>query len=377
MIWVGIFASALALLGACLVLLAAVAVWRFGRSLSEPVAAPAEAVTLLKPLHGDEPRLVDNLATFLDQQWAAPIQLVAGVQRADDPAIAAVAKLKQARPDAAITLVSNAARHGANAKIGNLVNMSVAIRHRLVVLSDSDMVAPPDYLTRVVAALARPGVGAVSCTYAGRGDAGFWSRFGAAGLSYHFLPSVLLSVMLGAGDACMGSTIAMRRETLDRIGGFDRFADILADDYAIGAALREAGMTIAVAPVIVTHGSMEASFGELWRHELRWLATVRDLKPAGHLGATLLHPLPMALVAAALAPAPLGIGALVAVLGARLANAMLVDRVVGRSTAPLWLLPARDLMSFAVHVTSFFVRRVDWRGERLAMREAGRIEAQA
>lgn len=377
MIWIGIAAGILALIGAALVLVAGVAVWRFHRVLAAPVLTRAEPVTLLKPLHGAEPRLTDNLASFLDQNWAAPIQLVAGVQRADDPAIAAVAALKQARPDAAITLVANAAQHGANAKVGNLINMSVAIRHDLVVLSDSDMVAPPDYLARVAAALAQPGVGAVTCVYAGRGDARFWSGFGAAMLSYHFLPSVLLGVMLGAGDACMGSTIAMRRQMLERIGGFAKFADILADDHAIGAAVRATGQRVAIAPVVVTHGSMETSLGELWRHELRWMATVRDLKPGGHLGATLLHPLPMALLAFAFAPWALGCAALTAVVSVRLATSLMVDRLVGRRTAPLWLLPARDLMSFTVHVASFFVRRVDWRGARLAMREAGRIEAQA
>jgi ceramide glucosyltransferase len=276
----------------------------------------------------------------------------------------------------AIDIIIDPRRHGANAKVGNLINMAASARHDIIVLSDSDIAAPPDYLKRVVAPLNEPDVGAVTCVYAGRGDAGFWSVMGAAMLSYHFLPSVLLSIPLGAGDVCMGSTIALRRATLDAVGGFERFADILADDHAIGMAVRDIGLKVLIAPVVVTHASTETSFAALAAHELRWAATVRDLRPAGHIGSTLLHPLPLALIGFALMPSAVSGGIVVGALIIRQISVSVVDRLVGRSSAPRWMLPLRDLMSFGIHVASLFVRRVDWRGAKLTMRDAGRIETE-
>ncbi|OYY91359.1 MAG: hypothetical protein B7Y45_03530 [Sphingomonas sp. 28-66-16] len=353
-----------------------VIVARFGSALrgARPTT-PAEPVTVLKPLHGSEPRLRANLATFLEQDWAAPIQLVAGVHSAQDKAIAAVNRLAPGTTSRAVGLVVDGRRHGANAKIGNLINMMPSAAHDIIVLSDSDIAVTPAYLARVGGALAEPGVGAVTCLYRGRGDNGFWSQLGGAAISYRFLPSVLVSRALDAGAACMGSTIALRRETLDRIGGFERFADILADDHAIGEAVRALGLQVVIAPYVVTHASTEPSLAALFRHELRWGATVRDINPAGYAGLIVTMPLPFALLVLALAPG-LAAGVLA---GLTLALPILlkraVDRLVGASTAPLWQMPLRECLSFVVFVTSFFVRTVDWQGARLDMAPEGKIKA--
>jgi ceramide glucosyltransferase len=329
---------------------------------------PAEPVTLLKPLHGPEPRLAANLATFLAQDWDAPVEMVAGVSRADDPA-AAVARATGA------TLVVDATRHGANGKVSNLVNMMRAARHGLLVLSDSDMSVPPHYLATLAGALAAPGVGAATCLYRGRGEAGSWSVLAAAGISYQFLPSVALGVALGLARPCMGSTIALRRETLDAIGGFARVADQLADDYEIGAAVRGLGLRVVVPPMIVTHGCDEASLAALWRHERRWAITVRRIDPAGNLGQAVTYPLAWALLTVPLAPLP-GLALLLAALGARLVLKGAVDRAVGVSSAPARMIPFRDCVSFATYLSAFVARNVDWRGTRLTMLDKGRVSAE-
>lgn len=364
----------LAVLGCGYALATAILADRFGRTIrADRLPVPDEAVTLLKPLFGAEPRLAENLATFVDQHWDAPIQLVAGIQRGDDPASAALATLRGRNDAARIVLVSNPRRHGANAKVGNLINMMAATDNDILILSDSDMVAPADYLRRVTQALAQPGVGAVTCVYRGRGDAGFWSMIGAAGLSYQFLPNVLASIAIDAGDVCMGSTIALRRSTLDRIGGFERFADILADDHAIGAAVREIGLDVAIAPIVVTHASTERSFLALARHELRWAATLRDLNPAGFVGMIAMMPVPFAVLSLIFEPGLWTAMLLASAIAARMVAAHGIDRMVRARTAPLILLPVRDLLSFGICVASYFVRKVDWRGERLRMAAEGRI----
>jgi ceramide glucosyltransferase len=334
--------------------------------------ATAEPVTLLKPLHGAEPRLADNLGTFLRQDGAGAIQMVCGVSRAEDLAIAAVEGLSGAKVD----LVVDPARHGASAKISNLINMMRAAEHSILILSDSDMVAPPEYVATVVAALAPADVGAVTCLYRGRGDAGFWSQLGAAGLSYQFLPGALFGAVTGLAHPCMGSTIAFRRETLKRIGGFGRFADVLADDHAIGAGVRALGLRVVIPPMLVTHASAERSFRELWRHELRWAATVFGVAPAGHAGSIMGMPLPLALIGLAFLPAsPIAWATLGLAFLCRAALKKIVDRSAGAVTGSILLLPVRDLLTFVVFVASFFVRSIDWRGGTLKMTKHGRIVA--
>jgi ceramide glucosyltransferase len=368
-------ALGLSLIGSAYMVAAAITLRAF---FARPVPAPArrgDAVTILKPLHGAEPRLADNLATFLAQDHGGPIQLLCGVQRPDDPAIAAVEALRARFPQARIDLIVDPTPHGANGKVANLINLEPHIAHGVAVLSDSDMVVGPDYLSGLLAALDAPGTGAVTIAYNGRGDAGFWSRIAAAGLSWQFLPGVVFGTAHGLARPCMGSTIAMRRETLAAIGGFAAFADVLADDYAIGEAIAAHDLKVAMPAMLVTHASSEQSFGALWRHELRWGATVRDVVPVAYAMGVIGIPFPLALLAIPVLPLP-GLALAGLALLARLAVAVVADRRGGARTAPLWLLPLRDCLTFTVFIASLAVRSVDWRGATLRMEQRGRISAE-
>jgi ceramide glucosyltransferase len=323
------------------------------------------SITMLKPLHGPEPRLAAKLVGFLDQDYTGSIEMVCGVARADDPALAAI-------PAPARTVI-DPTRLGSNGKVSNLINMMREASGEIVVLSDSDMAVPRDYAARIVAALEQPGVGAVTLLYAGVGETNGWSRMAAAGINWGFLPSVMVGLATGLAKPCMGSTIAMCRETLDAIGGFERFKDLLADDNAIGMAVRELGLEVVVPPPIVTHGCTETSLAALAVHELRWNATVRMLDPAGYAGSIVAFPLTWGLLAFA---SGAGWWVPFVALLARLALAGRIDSITGRRTAPLWWLPARDLLSFGLYVGAFFTRRVDWRGQRLHMAQDGRMTAE-
>ena len=370
---IGWLVLALAAVGAVYMVVAGIL---FGR-LTAPGSSPRPStapVTILKPLYGAEPRLMANLATFLAQDHGGPVQLLCGVGSADDPAVPAVEALRLAHPHATIDLVIDPTRHGSNAKIGNLVNMMPRARHDVLILSDSDMAVPPDYLPRVLAALDAPGFGAVTCLYAGRGDAGFWSRLAAAGPSWQFLAGLSVGIAGNLARPCMGSTIALRRGTLEATGGFAAFADILADDHAIGEAVHALGQRIAVPALLLTHAHDDPGLRAVWRHELRWAATVRGVAPAGYFGSVVTYPLPLALLGTLAHPVA-GLGIALAALATRLAFAGRVDARAGAPTAPLWLLPARDILSFAVFLASFFVRSVDWRGTSLRMAPRGTIIA--
>lgn len=369
--WTGTLFAALAIAGCLYEIAAIILLLRFfGRPAARGGAAPG--ATLLKPLHGIEPRLQQNLASFLDQEYEGPVQMVCGVGDRSDAATAVAEQLQADHPDADIVLVANSSRAYANGKIANLANMMSAARHDILVLSDSDMAVSSGYLSTIVGALTRPGVGAVTCAYRGRGDAGFWSRVSAGCISYVGLPGVILGYVTGMARPCMGSTIALSRETLRAIGGFERFADVLADDYAIGEAVAERGQRVTIAPVLLVHGCSERSFAALWRQKLRWSATIRGVAPLRHLGSVVSYPLPLALIGALFLPA-VGLLLALAALVIRLTLAAAVDNRAGARSAPYWLIPAIECIEFLAFAGSFVARKIDWRGSRLTMQRDGRI----
>lgn len=370
--WIGIALAALAAIGVAYQAFALVVLGRFFRA--QPAAPSGAGVTILKPLHGHEPRLKDNLGTFLAQDHSGPLQLLCGMADPGDPARGAVEALQAAHPGADLALVCDPTRHGANAKIGNLINMAPAAKHDVLVLSDSDMSVGRNYLAVLLATLAKPGVGAATCFYRGRGDAGFWSRISAGIISHVALPDMVVGYTTGLARPCMGSTIALTRETLEAIGGFERFADVLADDHAIGAAVAERGLAVEIPPLLLTHACSESSLAALWRQKLRWAATIRSLQPWGYAGSVVTRPLPLALLAAAFIPAT-GLLLSLAALVVRLAVALRVDRAAGARSVSLWLLPLIDLVDFVVFAASFTVRKIDWRGNRLTIEGDGRIAA--
>ena len=368
--WLSIIAGTLAAVG-CVYLV--VAVWFAARFPRRPVpAAPAVMpdVTILKPLHGSEPRLLENLASFCTQKYSGAVQIVFGVQDPDDGAIATVRQLQAKFPDRRLDLVVDTTMHGLNRKVSNLINMWRHAEHDVVVVADSDMRADRLYLARVVTALQGDGVGAVTCLYHGLPGAGFWAGLCALGINAHFLPDVVMGLGLNLAQPCFGSTIALTRKTLTEIGGFDEVADCLADDYAIGAALRARGYEIAVSPVSIGHACADMSALELWQHELRWARTIRSLDPLGYAGSMITHPFALALIAAVAGGVTGAIGPVVSAglaavaLGCRFALLRQVERSFKLVRHPLWVVPARDILSFAVFVLSFFGQSARWRGRR-------------
>jgi ceramide glucosyltransferase len=343
---------------------------RFARKTLPPPPTRMPGVTILKPLHGAEPGLFENLASFCTQNYPGPVQLVFGVEDRRDEAIAIVTRLREAFPACDLELVVDETMHGLNRKVSNLVNMGKRAAHDVIVVADSDILVSPDYLSHVVGALTGSGTGAVTCLYHGVAATGGWARLAALGVNAHFLPSVIVGLGLGFARPCFGSTIALTRKALAEIGGFMGVADCLADDYAIGAALRARGHDVYVLPSTVAHLCAEASSRELWQHEVRWARTIRSIDPVGYAGSIVTHAFPLALLAApigiaagAFAPAT-ALGLAVAALGCRLALLWQVERAFGLPPQRYRLVPLRDLLSFTVFLASSFGRSASWKGRR-------------
>ena len=366
----GTICLAVAFLGCIFTLVEAAFV--VGFSDKEPARPATEpAVTVLKPLHGAEPDLADRLAALCRQHYGGPVQVVCGAQGDLAPATAAVAEVDGKFPDR-IELVADQRSHGANGKVSNLINMLPRAHNDIIVLSDSDIVVERDYLRRVVALLCASDAGAVTCLYYGTGGDGLWSRVSALATNSHFLPQAITALGLRLGKPCCGATIALRRSMLDRIGGFHAFADVLADDYAIGVAVRAAGYEVKAAPFLVGHRCFEGSLREFMRHQIRVARTIRSIDPIGYAGTILTHPLPLALLGMLSG----GITATlltVAVLASRVMLCRCVERRFGLPRQSYLLIPLQDILVFSVYVASFFGARVHWQGVDFRVAEDGTL----
>ena len=370
----GIVAFAMAVCGACY---AALATFAMGRFLRRPAAAPTQwpMVTVLKPLHGDEPELYENLSSFCAQGYAGPLQLVLGAQDPDDPALAVARRVRDEHPDMDIVLVSDSTTHGANRKIGNLINMAGHARGEIIVISDSDVRILPDALAQIVGALQEVGVGLIHCLYRGRSTASVWSKLAALDINARFAPSVVVGEAFGA-HPCLGPTMALRAGLLERIGGFEHLADFLADDFELGRAVRQAGYRVASPRMLIEHVFPETSARELWVHEQRWARTVRLVQPTGYLGSIITHFTVLALIGLVLTGFAGWATALFAGLFVlRLVQVWILSRLMSSGPSRLWLVPLRDLMTFGVFISAIFGNRVEWRGARMRMARDGAIAA--
>lgn len=346
-----------------------VSAWLGGRFAAKsaprlPEGAERPSVTILKPLCGLEPNLYQNLETFCRQVYAGPVQIVFGVQNAADPAIGVVERLRGAHPHLAIDLVIDARQHGSNRKVSNLINMSERIAHAVIVLADSDMVVAPDYLERLVAELSQPGVTGVTCLYHGvPANRGVYAHLSALAIDVQFLPNVLMGTGLGLAKPCFGSTIAFTAESLARIGGFQRIRNDLADDYELGEALRGLGGRVAIPNFSIGHTCVDTEIRGLWRHELRWNRTIRNVDPAGYAGSVVTHAFPLALIGALLPGAGSGALAVAALaLACRILLCIRLERAFGLQPHPYWLLPIRDILSFMNFSWGFVSGAVTWKG---------------
>ena len=226
------------------------AAWRFFRRWRRPTAGtPLPSVTVLKPLKGPGVDLYANLASFCRQDYPT-YQIVFGVEDVRDPAVVVVHQLRRDFPDRDIAL-SVGHMPGANRKIANLRHMMRHARHATLVLSDSDIRVRPDYLRAMVAPLADPGVGLTTCLYRGAGRFGLPSVLESLFINTDFIPMVLAAQIVQRFEYAYGASIALRREALDRIGGFAPLADYLADDYQLGNRVAKAGYRLVLLPYVV------------------------------------------------------------------------------------------------------------------------------
>jgi ceramide glucosyltransferase len=357
--WAGVVLTALTVLYTLAALIGALA--RPRRTAPWPGAVVLPAVTILKPLCGAEPRLYDCLRSFCNQAWPH-LQIVFGVRDPADPAVAVVRRLQHEFPSLDLALVLDGTHHGSNAKVSNLINIMAVAKHDYLIIVDSDIRVEPGYVQQVVAPLLDETVGIVTCPYVGRPLPDLWSQLGAQFINGWFVPSVFVAALFGSRAFAFGATIALRRQVLDAIGGLPAVADQLADDYRLGELTRKRGLRTVLSHVVVETVVEERSLQDLLGHELRWLRTIKAVRPVGYSLAFVTFSLPVALIGAALSA-----GARVALVGLgvtallRLLMHLYWSPAGERSVwTRLWAVPIHDCSLFGVWCWGFLGQRVNW-----------------
>ena len=354
-------------LGTAYLVLACVAVlvWKTRRSGARSALTPP--VTVLQPLCGAESGLYENLRSLCVQDYPQ-FQIVYGVRDPGDPAIAVVERLRREFPSRQIDLVVNSRTHGNNFKVSNLVNMFASARYDVLTMVDSDVSVGPDYLATVTAPLAHRDVGAVTCVYRDVPTARLWSRLGAMYINEWYMPAVLLAWLFGFRGYVSGQTICIRRATLQAIGGLRALANHLADDFRLGELVRSLGLRIVLAPYPLRAGHDEPDAGSLIRHELRWMQTLRVLRPRSFCMLFLSFGLTLPIVGITLAAVDPALASAAWALFGTAALARVVLHAAQRPgdlrllAADLWLVPAHELSIWMVWLGCFFTSRVTWRG---------------
>ena len=361
----------LALFGVVQSLFGWFAVFRFARL---PAAAPNDrpGITVLRPMCGAEPMLEEALVSCFSQDYP-DYQIVFGLQDPKDPALAVLERVRKRFPKRDVTVVIDGTPHGQNRKVSNLINMLPAAKHEILVISDSDIHAAPNYLDTLLGELQKPGTGMVTSLYAGLPPqgAGLFERLGAMQINHSFLPGVLMSRMMGRQD-CLGSTVMMTKDVLARTGGLHSLSDLLAEDNHLGRKVRELGLEIRLSFAVAAATVPENTLQDLWQHETRWTRTIRGLAPYALVASALQYPLFWALMSVLmsgfegwslfillfcwLARALAG-GAIEATLNPRLHEQV--------RPAALWLYPLRDLLSVSEIVATYGIDNVVWRGHKL------------
>lgn len=342
-------------------------------ALSDPDLPP---VSVLKPVCGLEPLLAENLESFFQQDYPV-FELIFGARSPDDPAIAVIDGLRARYPNVTARCVFSGEPTWPNPRVYSEHRMLATAEHDYIVMGDSDVRVPRNYLRNLIAPLRDPEVGLVTCVYRGRPSGGVWSRLEAAGMSVEFTSGVLVADLLEGMKFALGPTTATRKDVLAHIGGLGVLADYHSEDYEIGRLVDAAGYRVLLSHLVIDHVTLNRA---MISRQVRWMRCTRSSRPAGHIGNGLTFAAPFALLGFIVAAAWGHWTLALALLGWGLANRWLQALVVGWGVARdpevrryLWYYPFRDLLGFFFWMASFTGRTIVWRGELYRLGPRGRV----
>lgn len=356
--------------------LIAVAIMR-GRTHKAPGKSSfTPAVTMLKPVHGFEKNLRENLRSACLQDYPE-CQVVFSVQEPTDAAIPLIHEIQQEFGPERITLVIEKCWAGSNGKINNMIVGLRRAKHDVLVISDSDVRLKPDYLRTIVAPLADPQVGCACTLYKGACASRWFEKMELLTLNADFMTSVIFAHVTGASKFCLGASAALHRSTLDKIGGLEALADYLVEDYEMGRRIWVSGKKIAVIPYFVDTMVDLKTPSQWWNHQVYWDQNTRAARPLALFATILVRSIPFALLYSAMRLFDAtSLIVLTTALAVRLATSAIIlgwgfrDREGLRS---LWLLAFRDIAALVSWFLAIVKRTTIWRGNKFILTRDGRL----
>jgi ceramide glucosyltransferase len=339
------------------------------------VGAAAVPISVLKPLHGLDEGLEENLRSFFQQDYGE-FELLFAARGAADPALALVERLRGDYPAVPVRAFVTGEPPYPNAKAWSLELMMREASHDLLVMSDSDIRVEPGMLRVIAAEFEDPKLAVATCPYRAVPGRSPWSTLEAIGMNTEFWGGALVARMVEGGVRfAVGPTIAARRRVLDSLGGWPRFSKYLAEDFVLGQFASQAGHGVILSSFVVEHRIGSEGLRANLAHRLRWNRSTRRSRPAGYVGQIFTNPLPLVLILIAIEPsfwlAAVGTAAFRAVAAHAVAGNVLQDPLCRRLW---WAVPIQDLVSFALWLAGFFGNTIVWRGRRYRLLKDGRFE---
>lgn len=340
-------------------------------SVRPPRLQTPEPASILKPLHGADDGLEENLRSFFTQDYPC-FEVLFALRDAGDPAIGVVEKLRSEFPQIPVRLLITGEPPYANAKVFSLDRMMSAAAHDLLVMSDSDIRVDARLLATVAAEFEDGRVGVATCPYRAVAGRSLWSRLEAAGMNTEFWGGALVARMIEGMKFAVGPTIVARKGVMLRIGGFDVLKEYLAEDFVIGERAAELGAGVILSSYVIEHRIGSEDLPRNFAHRVRWARSTRRSRPAGYVGQVFTNPLPLMLMLLSVQPAWWPVGVVTLLMRAAAADA--VARTVLHGKVEWTLLPFQDLLSFGFWVAGFFGNDIVWRGRRYRLLRDGRFE---
>ena len=331
-------------------------------------------VSVLKPVHGLEAQLTENIESFFRQDYPS-YEILFAADEEDDAALDVVREVSARYPQIPCRILINGKPPWPNPPAYSFFRLTEIAANEILVTSDSDVEVAPSYLREVVTPLLDPKAGMVTCVYRGKNAAGFWSGLTAVGMSVEMTAGVMVANLLEGIKFGLGPTIAVKKEAVRSIGGYEALGDYFANDFMIGNLIDKVGYRVELSRNIIDHVVNQKSFQKMWDNQLRWAKSTRYSRPWGHLGSGLIFAVPYGLLgllaALSLGKPLLGLALLGIAILNRLFESWLVGWTIVRDSVVLkrfWLFPLRDLLGFIVWVTSYTGARTVWRDHRYELR---------
>lgn len=386
--YIGFALFAVALIGsvssAIFLVLALLGTVKFHRTAREQEQFAAQhsllpPVSLLKPVHGGEPRLRENIESFFVQDYPS-YEILFAADEENDAALDIIREVAARHTKIPCRILVTGRPTLPNPPAFSFMHMADAASYDILVTSDSDVEVGPDYLKQIVPPMLDPSVGMLTCVYRGKNTGGFWSAMDAIGMSIEMTAGVVTANLLEGMKFGLGPTIVTRKDSVAKIGGYRATAEYFSNDFVIGNFIEKAGYRVVLSRHIIDHVVPPMTFKRMWDRQVRWAKGTRWSRPKGHFGTGLIFAMPYGMLGVLAGAITghwiIGLSFFAVAFLNRLIESWTIGWGITRDPVALkrsWLFPARDLLGFAVWCASYLSKRAVWRDKRYQLVKGGRI----